>query len=120
MQRWRIKWGLQCAELIQHNAQRPDIRAHGVGLGLDHLGAQVVGRSYAGARLLDCGREDLCDSKITDLDNTLFSQEDILGLEVSVNDLPVVNVLHAQANLSKPVEHLRFGEVLAPLCFNFV
>jgi len=41
-----------------------------------------------------------------------------LSLEVPVDDVHVVNVLHAKTDLIKPVENLRFRDVLSLLFFN--
>lgn len=39
----------------------------------------------------------------------------ILRLDVAVQDLAVVDVLHGEAELHKVVEHLRLGQVARPL-----
>lgn len=45
-------------------------------------------------------------------------EEYVLALEVSVEDLAVVNVLQAEANLSEPLEHLRLTESASSLLFD--
>ena len=64
--------------------------------------------------------QDLSDSEIPNFDNALFGQEDILAFQVSVKNLPIVNVLHAEAQLSEPFQNLTFWEVSTPLSFDLV
>lgn len=47
-----------------------------------------------------------CNSEITELDNVLLCQENILAFYITVKDLAIVNVLHPEANLSEPVHYL--------------
>lgn len=58
------------------------------------------------------------DTKITEFDDSLFRQEHILALDISMQDLPVVNMLHAKTNLGEPVKDLRLREVSALLLLN--
>ena len=43
------------------------------------------------------------DSEVSDLDHALFGQENICSLDIAVNNLSVMDVLHAKAHLRKPV-----------------
>lgn len=47
-------------------------------------------------------------------------EEDVLRLEISVEDLLLVEVEKSECHLCKPVEDLIFGEVLAFLVLNTV
>lgn len=55
------------------------------------------------------------DTEISQLDHTSFRQEDILTFDVSMKNLPVVDVFHPQAELCEPVENLAFTEVATSL-----
>lgn len=59
--------------------------------------------------------KDSCDSEITELDDILLCQEDVLTLDVSMKNLSIMNVFHTEANLSEPVHDLRLGEVATSL-----
>ena len=55
------------------------------------------------------------DSEISQLNDVLLGNEDILALDVSMQNLAVVDVLHAQTYLGEPVHNLGLGEVSASL-----
>jgi len=59
-------------------------------------------------------RKNSSNSKISEFDDILLGQEDVLGLEISMDDLPIVNMLNRQTNLSEHVQHQLFREVLEP------
>ena len=52
-----------------------------------------------------------CNTEITKLDNALLCHEHILALDVSVQNLSVMHMLHAQTNLSKPIQNLGLRKV---------
>ena len=56
----------------------------------------------------------LCDPEVTELDHAFGGEEDVLRLEVAVQDLAVMHVLHREANLHKVVDDLLLGE--QPAC----
>ena len=49
------------------------------------------------------------NSKISNFDLTTLCHEDILSLQISVEDLPIVDVLDSQGHLDEPVEDLVFS-----------
>ena len=49
------------------------------------------------------------DAEITDLDAPVGRHEDVLRLQVSVQNLPVVDVLDCERHLNEPVQDLVFG-----------
>lgn len=55
------------------------------------------------------------DAEIAQLDDVRACQEYILALDVSVQDLAVVHMLQTEADLSEPVQDLRFSEEAAAL-----
>lgn len=46
------------------------------------------------------------NAKVTQLNHARLCEENILRLYVSVQDLPVVDMLEAQTNLDKPAQYL--------------
>ena len=59
--------------------------------------------------------KDASDSEITELDDVLLGEEDVLALDIAMQNLSVMHVLHSQANLSEPVHDLGLREVATPL-----
>ena len=47
--------------------------------------------------------EHSCNTEIADFNRTALRHEDVLSLEVTVEDLAVVDVLDCQGHLHKPV-----------------
>ena len=117
---WSIKRWPECAKLVEHDAHRPHIGLVAVGLGLDDLGGQVVGRPHHCAGLLDGVTQHLGDAEVADLDDALLGQEDVGSLDVSVDDLAIVDVLHSQAHLGKPIKDLILAEGLPALLLDFL
>ena len=52
----------------------------------------------------------LGDTQVTDFDETALSEEDILALKISVDDLTIMDVFHSETDLSKPVQNLILTE----------
>lgn len=53
--------------------------------------------------------EDSRDTEISDLDLIRLRHEYVLGLQITMQDLAIVDVLDSQAHLHEPVENLVFG-----------
>ena len=47
-----------------------------------------------------------CDTKVANLDLARLGHEDVLSLEISVKDLPVVDVFDCEGHLYEPIENL--------------
>ena len=139
----RLKRVLQRSHFVKDAAHRPEVRLGVVRLVLPNLGAQVVGRAHAGAGVIFRPVEDPCDAEIPefkllltviqyahrcvlktqcsmvrskDADNNSPGNEDVLGLDVSVQDFSLMDVLHGPAELCEVREDVGFGyEVAAPM-----
>lgn len=61
---------------------------------------------------MGCG-EDLCDSEISKFDASAAGEEDVGGLDISVQDLASVEELNCHHSLEEPVEDGALGEALA-------
>ena len=49
------------------------------------------------------------NSKISDLDLATLCHEDVLSLQISMEDLSIMDVFDSQCHLNKPVEDLVLG-----------
>ena len=70
--------------LVDENAERPPVDALVVARLAEELGGHVLGRAAQGVRFFT-GRQTLGESKVRHLDVTLPVDEEILGLEVTVD-----------------------------------
>jgi len=96
----------QCHHLIQNAAERPDVRLLVVRFFLADLWREVV----------RCANGSLCtvvsvlqhsrNSEVADLYRPVLVHENVLGLQVTMQDLTVVYVLDGQSHLHEPVEDL--------------
>lgn len=57
--------------------------------------------------------QDLGNTKVSELEQTPRRHEDVLGLQIPVQDLTVVNVLHGEADLHEPVDDRALVQQLA-------
>lgn len=78
----------------------------------DHFWAEVLGRPAEGVRLVFVVLDDLRESEVRKHDVTVSVHQDVLGLEVSVEDLAVVEVPQSQRNLGGIKLGLVLGEAL--------
>ena len=92
--------------LIQDAAKRPNIWLLVVGLLLADLGWQIVWCSDSRLGTVVSVLQDASNSKVTDLDLAALSHENVLGLEVTMEDFPVVDVLDSEGHLHEPVQYL--------------
>ena len=106
METRRVEWWSKHCHFIKHHTHRPHICAKCVRLRLYDFRREVVWRTYAGTGFLNSVREHLGDAQISYLDETARCHEDVLSLQIPVDDFPVMNVLHTQTDLSKPVQNL--------------
>ena len=53
--------------------------------------------------------EDSGNAKITNLDLSTLGHENVLSLEISVQNLSIVDVLDSQGHLDKPIQDLVLG-----------
>lgn len=78
---------------------------------MDNFGRQIVRRANNCLGLGLGFAENTGNTEIAQLDHVVLSEENVLGFEISVQYLPIVNVLQCKANLGEPIENV----VLAPI-----
>jgi hypothetical protein len=116
--------------LIEDTAKGPNIRLLVVGLLLANLWRQIVWSSDGRLGTVISVLENSCNTEITDFNGPILVHKDVLSLEISMQDLPIVNVLDGKRHLDKPVEDLvltvadfsnlflvgYFGVQVSPVC----
>jgi hypothetical protein len=80
-----------------------------VGLFLTDFRRQIVRGTNGSLGAVIGMLEDSSDTEISNLDLVSLSHEDVLGLQVTMQNLPIVNVLYSKAHLDEPVEDLIFS-----------
>jgi len=53
--------------------------------------------------------QNSCDTKVTDLDGSILVHEDVLGLQISVQNFPVMDMLDSECHLNEPIKDLVFA-----------
>lgn len=104
-----VEWRLERSKLIQDDACRPNVTLIGVALSHKDLGSDVVWRSPYSART--SVTKYFRDSKVSYLNDASLSQENILALNISVQNFPIVTMLQSEAYLR---EHLQDVLLLKP------
>eukprot|EP00966_Prymnesium_polylepis_P053451 1235945-Prymnesium_polylepis.1 len=86
-----------CKHLVQHHAHPPPVGGAVVPLAQDQLGRDVLGRAAECPRILVLAHH-LCKAKIDQLQVAMFVEQQVLRLEVTVCDSPVVQVLERHSD----------------------
>ncbi|KAI3480495.1 hypothetical protein L1887_57341 [Cichorium endivia] len=98
---------------VQDHAARPDVDlGPGVQPSGDDLGRGVVGAAAARLEKVAVGH-DVGEAKVADLDVEVLVEQQILGLEVAVDDLVTVAVLHGADDLLEEAPCLWLGHAAA-------
>lgn len=99
-------------ELIGQDTQTPQVNLLAVVVGrragVDHLWGQVVESSTHGLSAVVGGVNT--PAKVTDLDLSVDSDEDILGLDVTVHDVLFVQIFQCSSHLRNVLRSLPFWE----------
>jgi hypothetical protein len=99
----------QSDHFIQDATERPNVTLLVVGLFLTNLWREVVGRADSGLGTVIGVLENSRDTEVTDLDLIRLCHKNVLGLQITMQDLSIVNVLDRQTHLDKPVKDLIFS-----------
>ena len=100
----------QREHFVKHTPQTPHIRLLVVLAIFPNLRRHHEGRAYFGLGEVEGLAHEFGDAEVADLHLVAGSDEDIVGLEVAVQNLLVVDVLEAQRQLDEPLERLRLSQ----------
>ncbi len=106
MKRCSSKRRLKSTHLIQQYSERPYIAFEIVRFVFNDLWTQVIRCTNYSLSVIDCRLEHFGYTEITKLYNPLLSQEDVLGLQISMQNLPIMYMLDCQTDLSEEVQNL--------------
>ena len=86
----------QRRHLVEDAAHGPEVWLVVVGLVLPDLGAEVVRGPDAGLGVVGRPVHDPGDPEVPEFDGPVFPEKDVLGFDVSVENLPLMDVLKKQ------------------------
>ena len=111
-----VEWALERAHFVENHTKAPDVTFVVVRLAFANFWREVVRRANRGACVLVGVLQNPRNSKIAQLDQ-LFAprQEDVLGLEVTVQDFAIVQVLERETYLDEPIGDAVLRKQLAAL-----
>lgn len=101
-----FKRRLERAHLVEHDADGPYVTFERVWTAFNDLWRQVIRRSDHRPRHIYRVPQYSGYPEVTYLDDTLLGQKDVLTFDVSMQDLSIVHMLHAEAYLGEPVQDL--------------
>ncbi len=81
-----------------------------IGLLLADFRREVVRGANGSVSAVVSMLQDPSDSEITNLDISLRGEEDVLGLQVAVQNLLIMHVVHCQGHLNQPGHYLMLRE----------
>mmetsp|Transcript_27864 Transcript_27864/g.66198 ORF Transcript_27864/g.66198 Transcript_27864/m.66198 type:complete len:241 (-) Transcript_27864:369-1091(-) len=110
LQAARFKRMLEGGHLVEKAAERPYVTLLVILLALADLWREVVRRPDRGGCKVVRVVEHLGDAKVAELQDPSLGDEHVLGLEVPVQDLPVVHMLQPKEELHCPVQDLLLWE----------
>jgi len=96
----------QCHHLVEDATEGPDITFLVIRLFLADFRREVIGRADGCLGAIISMLEDSSDAEIADFNLTALSHEDVLRLQVTMQDLAVMDVLNGEGHLDEPVEDL--------------
>ena len=112
-----FKWRLKRTHFVKHDTQRPDVGLERVWLPFNDLWRQIVRSADHRPWNFLCMAQNSCNSEVSEFDEALLRQENILAFYVSVQNFAVMHVLHSKTNLSEPVKDLSFWKHATTLLF---
>ena len=111
------KWRVECTHFVEQDSEGPNIGLVIIFLGLDQFWRKVVRSTNHTFSLRFSVVENLSNTEVTHFHLAIFRHKHVLRFDVSVQYLPVVNMLDGQTYLCKPIEDLILTPVLGlPAC----
>lgn len=111
MERLRVEWWMKGAHFEEQDAEGPNVGFKAIWLILNDLRGEIVWRTNNRLCLRFGVAQDSCDTEISELDHVALRQENVLRLQISVQDLAIMDMLECKTNLCEPVEHMVFAKV---------
>jgi len=102
----------QAAQLLQDDAERPDVRFQTLLLPLADFGAQVVGGADRSHGHVGGGVQTLGNAEVAQFDSAVLAHEHVRTLEVPVENLVFVQLVDRVDQLDEVVPDFVLGEVL--------
>ena len=72
------------------------------------LRGEVVGCSDSGLGAIIGMLEDTCDTEITNFDLSTLSHKDVLRLQITMENLSIMDMLDGKGHLDEPIQDLIF------------
>ena len=91
---------------IEDTSKRPDIRFLVVRFLLADLWRQVVRSTDSCLSTIIGVLQNTSNTEVSNLNCTILVHKNVLSLQVSMENFPVVNMLNGKSHLDKPVENL--------------
>lgn len=101
---------IQGGNLIEDAAETPDVTLLVIRFFLADLRRKVVGRADGSIGAIVGMLEDSGYAKVADLDISLGGEEDVLSLQVAMEDLLIMDVVHGKCHLDQPGHDLMLWE----------
>ena len=98
----------QGQHFVQDATKRPYVRFLIIRLLLANFRRKVVRRANSSLSAIICVLQDSSNAEIAYLDLATLSHENILRLEISVQNLSVVDVFDSESHLDEPIQNLIF------------
>ena len=92
VQTLRVEGRLQRAHFVKEHAQGPYVRLEAVRLRLDDFRREVVRRANDGLGFRLGFTEHSGNAEVSQLDHVVFSEENVLRFQISVQYLPIMNM----------------------------
>lgn len=103
--------GAAMDELVEKDAQRPNVQSVIVVLVLDHFRSHILEGAAEGVPLLHVIRLD-APAEIADLDDVALLDQNVLRLDVSVDQALLVQIVNAGADLDEEVKSRVLAQIL--------
>ena len=97
---------VESGDLVENAAETPNIRFLVVRLFLADLRREIVRSADGGIGAVVGVLQYSGDAEVSNLDVSLRSEEDVLGFQIAMQDLFVMDVIHGQGHLHQPCHYL--------------
>ena len=107
-------WNLKRSHLVEQDTHGPDIALGVVRFMLQHLRCHAIVRANKCRGLVSSSFQNFRNAEVTQLHHKVLRQENVFVLDIAMQNIVFVDMLHTETNLGKIVEDLVLGERLIP------